>query len=236
MVVVPAGSFTMGSPLREEGRDTGEGPQRKVTIPRPFAAGRYEVKFAEWDECVAAGGCKHRPDGGGGRGILPVVDVSWEDVTTEYLPWLSRTTGKTYRLLTEAEWEYAARAGSTTRYSFGDDEKALCTYANVADMSAQEQYKDLTLATLASCRDGHIHTSLVGSFRPNAFGLYDMHGNVWEWVQDCWNANYSGAPSDGSAWITGDRCLHVLRGGSWINGPKEVALGQSIRWVASPQR
>ena len=120
MVVVPAGEFMMGSPAGEEGRSDDEGPQRKVTIAKPFAVGKFEVTFAEWDACVAAGGCKHKPDDQGwGRGKRPVINVSWDDITKEYLPWLSRKTGKTYRLLTEAEWEYAARAGTTTPFSTG---------------------------------------------------------------------------------------------------------------------
>jgi formylglycine-generating enzyme required for sulfatase activity len=213
MVVVAAGSFTMGSPANEAGRFLNEGPQRRVTIARPFAVGKFEVTFAEWDACVAAGGCKHRPeDEGWGRGNRPVIHVSWDDITEEYLPWLSRKTGKTYRLLTEAEWEYAARAGSTTRYHFGDNERDLCTYGNVADLTAKQKHKDWTIT---NCRDGYVNTASVGSFQPNAFGLYDMHGNVWEWVQDCENESYGGAPSDGSAWTAGDCGRRILRGGAW---------------------
>jgi formylglycine-generating enzyme required for sulfatase activity len=166
---------------------------------------------------VSAGGCSHRPnDQGWGRGRRPAIDVSWNDITQQYLPWLSRKTGKTYRLLSEAEWEYVARAGTTTRYHFGDSERDLCTYGNVADLSAKEKNPGWTLA---NCRDGHVNTAPVGSFQPNAFGLYDVHGNVWEWVQDCWNGNYSGAPSDGSARTTVDCGRRVLRGGSWYSNP-----------------
>ena len=120
MVVVPAGSFMMGSPAGEASRESDEGPQRKVTIPKPFALGKFEVTLAEWDACVTAGGCKHKPeDHGWGRGKRPAINVSWDDVTKEFVPWLSRKSGKTYRLLTEAEWEYAARAGTTTPFSTG---------------------------------------------------------------------------------------------------------------------
>jgi formylglycine-generating enzyme required for sulfatase activity len=217
MVLIPAGEFMMGSPAGEEGRHSNEGPQRKVGIAAPFAAGKFEVTFAEWDACVTAGGCKHRPsDEGWGRGKRPVMNVSWDDITREYLPWLLRKTGKTYRLLTEAEWEYAARAGSATRYHFGNDEKGLCTYGNVADETAKEKYKDWTVA---NCRDGYVNTAPVGSFKPNAFGVHDMHGNVWEWVHDCYKGSYAEAPLDGSAVTSGDCRGRVLRGGSWIGNP-----------------
>jgi len=233
MVVVPAGSFMMGSSPPEiaaleketkNDRYESEGPQRKVTIARPFAVGKYEVTFAEWDACMGAGGCKHNPgDEGWGRGKRPVINVSWDDVTKEYLPWLSRKTGKTYRLLTEAEWEYTARAGTTTRYYFGDDEKELCSYDNVADQTAKEHFKALTIA---SCRDGYYRTAPVGSFHPNAFGLYDMHGNVKEWVEDCWDRkrNYVGAPTDGSAWTTScfEERSRMLRGGSFYSMPQDA--------------
>jgi formylglycine-generating enzyme required for sulfatase activity len=225
MVVLPAGSFIMGS-----NDDDSEKPTHRVTIQWPFAVGKHEVTFGEWDACLTSGGCKHRPrDEGWGRGKRPVIAVSWEQITSEYLPWLRRTTGKPYRLLTEAEWEYAARAGSTTRYHFGDDVKALCSYANVADLSLKETsvglHDPITIGPhdpIVSCRDGYARTAPVGSFRPNAFGLHDMHGNVWEWTEDCWNESHNGAPSNGSARTTGVGCLHVLRGGSWINGPTEL--------------
>src|SRR5262245_1417633 len=178
MMVVPAGTFVMGSPAREQGRSDDEGPQRTVTMERVFAVGKHEVTFADWDACLAVGGCKHNPDDEGwGRDKRPVINVSWDDITKEYLPWLSRKTGRTYRLLTEAEWEYAARAGSGTRFHFGDNERDLCTYANVADLTAKEKYKDWTVA---NCRDGHVNTAAVGSLKVNPFGLHDMHGNVWE--------------------------------------------------------
>jgi formylglycine-generating enzyme required for sulfatase activity len=217
MVVVPAGSFMMGSPPNELGRFEREGPQHRVAIARPLAVGKFEVMFDEWDACVAAGGCKHNPrDEGWGRGKRPVINVSWNAITQEYLPWLSHKTGKAYRLLTEAEWEYAARAGTTARYHFGNNERDLCTYGNVADQTAKEKNK---YWTIANCRDGYVNTALVGSFQPNAFGLHDVHGNVWEWVQDCWNDNYTGAPPDGSARTTGNCGRRILRGGSWYSHP-----------------
>ena len=197
MVVVPAGEFMMGSPPSEEGRGDDEGPVHRVTIAEPFAVGKYEVTFDEWDACVSGGGCGgHRPDSKD-RGRQPVAEVSWEDAQA-YVAWLSRKTGEAYRLLSEAEWEYAARAGTTTRYHWGDDigrNRANC-------------YDD-------SCGDSWDYTAPVGSFAANAFGLHDVHGNVWEWVEDCWNGNYAGAPSDGSAWESGNCDGRVLRGGSW---------------------
>ena len=204
MVVVPAGEFMMGSPAGEEGRYDDEGPQRKVTIARPFAVGKFEVTFAEWDACVAAAAASTSPsDQGWGRGKRPVINVSWEDITKEYLPWLSRKTGKTYRLLTEAEWEYAARAGTTTPFSTGTTITA--EQANFDGESARQQCQGIT------------KTVEVGSFPPNAFGLHDMHGNVWEWVQDCYKDGYAGAPSDGSAVPDAAGCPRVLRGGAWSN-------------------
>ena len=209
MVVVPAGSFLMGSPKSEVGHNEAEEPLHRVTIARAFAVGKYEVTFAEWDACVSAGGCKHNPeegfgrpsDGSWGRGRQPVINVSWNDIAGEYLPWLSRTTGKTYRLLSEAEWEYAARAGTTTPFSTGPT--ITLGQANFFDGI-----------------DGRRKTVEVGSFQPNAFGLHDMHGNVWEWVQDCFNSNYNGAPADGSAWTVGECDKRIPRGGAWQLDPK----------------
>jgi formylglycine-generating enzyme required for sulfatase activity len=209
MIVVPAASFTMGSPDDETGREANEGPQRVVTINRPFAIGKFEVTFAEWDACVAEGGCKSNPtprDEGWGQDKQPVVNVSWDDAV-EYVAWLSRRTGKTYRLLSEAEWEYASRAGTESPYPTG--EAITAAQANFqpefdADGSKREgEYREQPLA--------------VGSFGPNALGLHDMQGNVSEWVEDNWHESYAGAPTDGSVWQGGDTSLRVLRGGSWYS-------------------
>ena len=203
MVVVPAGSFMMGAPRSEEGRKDSEGPVHRVTIPEPFAVGRYEVTFREWDACVSGGGCSHRPDDEGwGRGNRPVVRVSWEDAK-EYVAWLSRKTGERYRLLSDSEWEYVARAGTTGPFHFGST--ISTDQANyIGDFEGV--YRGQTVP--------------VGSFPANEFGLHDVHGNVGEWVEDCWHDNYIGAPSDGSAWISGGDCAYrVLRGGSWDNEP-----------------
>jgi formylglycine-generating enzyme required for sulfatase activity len=212
MVVVPAGEFFMGS--NDGGAN--EKPLHKVNIAKAFAVGKFEVTFAEWDACVAAGGCPRSPeDQGWGRGRRPVINVSWDDVTKEYLPWLNRTTGKTYRLLTEAEWEYAARSSTRTAYSWGNDVGK--NWANCSACGSQWDNKQ---------------TAPVGSFQPNAFGVHDMQGNVWEWVQDCYTRNYVGAPSDGSAVSDTASCSRVRRGGSWNGVPKDLypsgRLGNSL--------
>ena len=209
LVVVPAGSYQMGSPASEEGRDDDEGPVHRVTIAQPFAVGVYEVTFGEWDACVSGGGCNgYRPDAEGwGRGQRPVINVNWEDAQA-YVQWLSNQTGQSYRLLSEAEWEYVARAGTTTPFHFGRTiHPSQANYDGDYTYGGGQrgQYRGRTIP--------------VGSFRPNAFGLYDVHGNVWEWVQDCWNGSYAGAPSDGGVWERGDCSRRVLRGGSWINVP-----------------
>ena len=220
LVVVPAGSFMMGSPTSEEGRWEAEGPRHRVTIRAPFAVGVYEVTFAEWDACVAAGGCGgYRPDDWGwGRGSRPVINVSWEDVR-EYVRWLSRETGEEYRLLTEAEWEYVARAGTQTARYWGERETGQCRYGNGYDRTGHAEL-EYDWVDPATCSDAYVRTAPVGLFEPNGFGLYDVLGNVWEWTQDCWNESYSGAPADGSAWSSGDCSQRVLRGGSWSYGPR----------------
>jgi formylglycine-generating enzyme required for sulfatase activity len=209
MVVVPAGEFFMGS--NEGGAN--EKPLHKVTIAKAFAIGKFEVTFAEWDACVAAGGCTRSPeDQGWGRGRRPVVNVSWDDATQEYLTWLSRAAGKTYRLLTEAEWEYAARIATRTTYSWGNDIGK--SQANCSGCGSQWDAKQ---------------TAPVGSFQPNAFGLHDMHGNVWEWVQDCYTTTYVGAPSDGRAAPDAASCSRVRRGGSWDSLPNDLRLSGRLR-------
>ena len=204
MVVVPSGSFMMGSPPSEEGRWDDEGPVHRVSIPSAFAVGVYEVTFEEWDACVSAGDCGgYRPsDWGWGRGKRPVINVSWEDAQA-YVAWLSGETSETYRLLSEAEWEYVARAGTTTRYHWGD-----AIGRNLANCDG------------CGSRWDSEGTSPAGVFGANAFGLHDVHGNVWEWVEDCWNSSYAGAPNDGSVWSSGDCSRHVLRGGSWYYYPR----------------
>jgi len=219
MIVIPAGEFMMGSPVNKEGRlsneDDGDGHQHKVTIARPFAVSKFDVTFADWNACVSVGGCPQASDPGWERGTRrPFTYVGWDDAQT-YAAWLSRMTSRTYRLLTEAEWEYAARAGKQTAYYWGDEIGK--DNANCADCGSQW--------------DGH-ETSPVGSFKPNAFGLYDMAGNVWQWVQDCYHDNYNGAPMNGSAWTAGDCSRRVVRGGSWANNP-EVLRSAVRAWYIS---
>lgn len=198
MVVIPAGRFLMGSAEDEEGHQPDESPRHEVRIAAPFAVGRFEVTFAEWDACVADGGCDgHVPDDEHwGRGPRPVIDVSWEE-TKSYVDWLSRKTGAQYRLLTEAEWEYAARAGTATPYSFGA----------TIDTDQANYDADKTVP--------------VGSYQPNAFGLHDLHGNVWEWVQDCYAGSYRGAPANGAAVMPPGCEWRIIRGGGWNTATPE---------------
>ena len=212
MVVVPAGQFMMGSPSDEEGRNQDEGPQHRVTIRKPFAVGKYEVTFWEWNACVTKGGCiGYLPDDERwGLWLLPVINVSWEDAQA-YLRWLSRESGANYRLLSEAEWEYAARAGTTTPFHFGS-----------TISSDQANYRGTITYGSGRKSVDRKKTVLVRSFSPNAFGLHNVHGNVWEWVADCYKGSYARAPKDGGAWTTGDCSKRVLRSGSWFSTPWNV--------------
>jgi formylglycine-generating enzyme required for sulfatase activity len=202
MLTVPAGDFLMGSSTSEEYRDSNESPLHKVTISRAFAVSKFDVNFDDWDACYELGGCKWKPDDQGwGRGIRPVVDVSWNDAQ-EYVEWLSKFTGKPYALLTEAEWEYAARAGANTAYPWGNE----IGIGNANCNSCGSRWDDK-------------QTAPTGSFSANAFGLYDMNGNVWKWVQDCYQTDYNNAPTDGSAWTAGDCNRRFVRGGAWLSRP-----------------
>ncbi len=257
MVVIAAGEFTMGSPASETGRFDNEGPQRAVRISRPFALGRSEVTFAEFQRFAQDTGYKTEAERDVGRpGCFafnfadrtatkndwrpgkswrdpgfeqttdrdPAVCVSWNDAKA-YLRWLSGKTGKAYRLPTEAEWEYAARAGTKTSRPWGDDPAQACAYANVADQSTYRTgvgpgSKTWSRSNRHECNDGRYLTAPAGSYKANGFGLYDMLGNAWEWTEDCWNAGYQGAPSDGSAWLAGDCSRRVLRGSGWSSEPR----------------
>ena len=208
MVVIPPGAFFMGSREWEPDSQEDERPRHRVNL-ESFAIGKYEVTFDEWDACVAASGCEHRPeDQGWGRGSpsaaihRPVINVSWEDAK-QYVGWLSRETGETYRLPSEAEWEYAARAFPTSK---GSNAPAYA-FGNIITKVEANFGRNVG------------RTAEVGSYPANAWGLHDMHGNVWEWVEDSWHANYDGAPMDGRAWVEGNKSARVLRGGSWLSLP-----------------
>jgi formylglycine-generating enzyme required for sulfatase activity len=215
MVVVQTGEFMMGS----SNGDEDERPVHKVTMSRPFALSKFEVTFDQWDACVALGGCVHQPgDQGWGRGSRPVINVSWYDAQ-QYVAWLSKYTGKTYRLLSEAEWEYTARAGNNRSYPWGD---AIGNgNANCGGCGSQWDNKQ---------------TAPVGSFAANGFGLHDMHGNVWEWVEDCYEGSYDRAPTDGSARSDGECDLRVLRGGSWDFGPQFLRSALRLRDATESRR
>jgi formylglycine-generating enzyme required for sulfatase activity len=210
MVVVSSGRFMMGSPQSDKDRNPFEGPEHSVTFARNFAAGRFAVTFAEWDSCLADGGCSgYRPsDQGWGRDERPVINVSWDDAQS-YVAWLSRKTGKPYRLLSEAEREYVTRAGTTTPYWWG------------ATISAEQaNYNGRVPFDGRSRGEFRKKTVPVETFSANAWGLFQVHGNIYEWVEDCWNPSYAGAPANGSPWTSGDCDTRVLRGGSWLNHSK----------------
>lgn len=213
MVRLPAGRFLMGE-IGAVGL-TYELPVHEVSVSG-FSLGRYEVTFLEWNDCHADGFCQRRPDDQGwGQGFRPVINVSWLDAK-QFVAWLSLKTGQRYRLPSEAEWEYAARAGSAETYAWGEDAGRVCDHANALDMAGRAQRPNWFWSN--HCLDGYAHTAPVGSFPANAWGLYDMLGNVWEWVEDCWHSDYSGAPTDGSAWTSGGDCgKRVNRGGGWGN-------------------
>lgn len=246
MVVVPAGRFVMGSPEDEKGRKFNEGPQVEISISKPFAVGKYELTWEAWEACVADQGCVDNSDrrygstaesdfdpdwdgdAGFGRGSRPVINVSWADAD-DYVKWLSTQTNQTYRLLSESEWEYAARAGSTGRFSWGAaDPTCEPGLPNTANYNAPK-----TKGLLTGC-NGRI-TEPVGFSGPNAFGLYDMHGNVREWTQDCFHVYLEGIPQDGSPWVTD--CArggegNVFRGGSFtgsINQMRSAARQATVK-------
>ncbi len=248
MVVLAPGSFTMGSPETEKGHVKAEAPMRRMQVGS-FAVGRYEVTLGQFASFVADTGYRPpegclKPSRRSGEWRLeddigwndpgfeqandhPVVCISWRDAQA-YIAWLSRETGHDYRLMSEAEWEYAARAGTQSRYAFGDDEAArdMCDFANNADKRFGDVFKKLVTS---NCRDDAVYTAAVGSFRPNRFGLYDMHGNVFEMVEDCLGAYSPAAPRDGSP-VARPGCAHrVARGGGWDTDPDRLrAASRSI--------
>jgi formylglycine-generating enzyme len=231
MVALPTGAYTMGSPTSEKGRFKNEGPQRHVALTDSLAVAKYEVTRAEFARFVADSGYATQAgctDWTGGTWELnpsstwenpgfsqtesePVVCVTWNDAKA-YVDWLSKKTGNGYRLLSEAEWEFMCRAETATARPWGD--KLSRNDANYGADDCCQPYGE--------GRDRWAHTAPVGSFAPNSFGLYDTIGNVWEWVEDCWNENYVGAPSDGSPWRSGGCGKRVIRGGSWYSNPRRV--------------
>ena len=249
LVVVPSGTYMMGSPSSEDGRDDDEGPMHRVRIGRAFAVGVKEATVGEfgrfvsetgrstgnacweWDgEWKERSGRSWRNPGFSQTEGHPVVCVNWHDARA-YVEWLSRKTGKGYRLLSESEWEYVARGGTGTSRYWGEGESGQCRYANGAD----ETSGDFRIGK-TSCDDGHARTSPVGSYVANGYGLRDVLGNVWEWVEDCWNKSYRGAPTDGSAWESGECGRRVLRGGSWYDWPRNLrsaVRGRSTSGVRS---
>jgi len=224
MVVVPSGSFAMGSPASEPERLSGEA-QVRVSISEAFAVGRFALSFDEWDACVADGGCNgYKPaDQGRGRGKHPVINVSWDNAKA-YPAWLSKKTGKAYRLLSEAEREYVTRAGTTTPFWWGSSiTPKQANYDGSADPykggGSKGEYRQ--------------RTEPVDSFEANPWGLYNVHGNVWEWTEDCWNDSNTGNPGDGRARTTGDCGRRVVRGGSWGYVPQFLRSASRYGYFAS---
>jgi formylglycine-generating enzyme required for sulfatase activity len=234
MMVVPAGHFRMGSQPDEPAR---ERPQHEVKIAKVFAVGRFAITrgefkiFARETNHKVGDKCETFEDGEGearvGRSFEnpgfdqddrhPVVCVNWADAKA-FAAWLSKKTTRAYRLLTEAEREYATRAGSTTLFSFGNDEQSICRYANVLDQTAKNTVKGIDAkphSHVVDCDDKFAYTSPVDQFIANAFGIHDVHGNVIEWTEDCWHDNFEGAPADGTAWRSDDCAARVARGGAW---------------------
>lgn len=217
LVVVPGGAFIMGAPALEPERWPSEGPQHRVNL-RGFALGKFEVTFAQYAECVRDKSC--RPSNGSqsaGNADRPVVKVSWADAQA-YAGWLSTKTGKVYRLPSEAEWEYAARAGTTTPFFFGHT-----ITSEQANYNGNYAYNGGPTGRYLG------HNAPVGAYPANAFGLHDLHGNVWEWVEDCWHDDYNGAPDDGSPWVHPESCkLRVLRGGSGAGKPSDLRAARRV--------
>ncbi|MBE2294760.1 MAG: SUMF1/EgtB/PvdO family nonheme iron enzyme [Phycisphaerales bacterium] len=222
MVVIPTGEFRMGSPTSEKGRYSDESP-RSVRITKSFAIGKYEVMFHEYDRFAAATNRPLPPDQSWGRGRRPVINVSWSDAVA-YAKWLSQQTGQSYRLPTEAEWEYAARADTKTSYYWGDDPNQGCAYANAADLDGKKTFVGWTVM---NCHDGEIYTALVGSYRSNNFGLHDMAGNVLEWTCSVYDENAQ-TPIQSCEEPAANRQF-VMRGGSWNDEPRAIRSAARLR-------
>ncbi|ALZ76746.1 SUMF1/EgtB/PvdO family nonheme iron enzyme [Rheinheimera sp. F8] len=219
IVYIPAGNFMMGCSEGDSECDSDEFPRHQVSM-KAFKLMETEVTFAMWDACVQAGGCSHKPDDRisaiSGRGNKPVINVSFDHIIQQFIPWLNKTTGQRFRLPSEAEWEYAARGGTTTKYSWGDS-----IHCGQARYGRRENGGE--------CSSSYDGTVPVKFFAANGYGLYVMSGNVLEWTQDCWNESYTGAPTNGSAWQQGDCAKRVGRGGSWFYGPASLRVSNRNR-------
>ena len=232
LVLVGPGRFMMGPGGEGLSQQAHAAAPQEVTITAPFAIGRYEVTFDDWDACVNAGGCTTQPsDDGWGRGRRPVIHVSYNDISEQYLPWLSKVTGHGYRLPTEAEWELASRGGAKGSQrqlsDAGSKAEVACTYGNSSDVAAKTRE---TMWGGVGCNDGFVYTAPVGSLKPNSLGVFDMHGNVWEWVSDCWHATYDTEEQTNSSSCK----YHVLRGGSWASEfrflPDGIWVGDAVAY------
>jgi formylglycine-generating enzyme required for sulfatase activity len=213
LVAINPGRFMMGPATEGMTQKARAAVEQEIAVDSPFAIGRYEITFDDWERCVTAGDCAGSPvDDGWGRGLRPVIHVSYNDVTEQYLPWLSKITGYAYRLPTEAEWELASRGGATAgmrqTLEVGSKAQISCNYGNSSDVSAKT--REIVWAGVG-CNDGFANTAPTGSFKPNSLGIFDMHGNVWEWVSDCWYATYASEEEKNAPTCK----YHVLRGGSW---------------------
>lgn len=223
MVTLPSGAFLMGSPPGAAGAANWEGPARRVSFAKPFAIGKFEVTTAEWQSCVRARACATLSASAGGpesSSMTPAVNVNWDEAQS-YSNWLSKTTGRRYRLPSEAEWEYAIRGGTVSARFWGEDRRGQCEHANGADLSALKRDRSLRAGD-QPCDDGHATLAPVGRFKPNAFGLHDLAGNAWEWTLDCWVDSYKGAPADGRAVDAPNCAKRVIRGGSWRTKPESL--------------
>ena len=236
LVIIPAGSFMMGAAKNDEQKHKDEVPRHRVDIAKRYAIGKFELTRGEYARFVSVtrrdttGGCffrtKREPEldpslgwrdpGYSQNDRHPAVCISWQDANA-YVKWLSDVTEQDYRLPSEAEWEYAARAGTISERFWGLSADDGCEFANGADLTGET---DIPGWTVANCHDGYSFTAEVGSLRANAFGVHDVLGNVAEWVEDCWSENYVGAPRDGSAWRQGNCSIPILRGASWHDHPK----------------
>ncbi|NRB78974.1 MAG: formylglycine-generating enzyme family protein [Saccharospirillaceae bacterium] len=221
MIEIPAGSFDMGS---IHALDSAR-PVHAVNVPS-FKIMQTEVAWELYQSCIDMGGCLNNEEFGGdegwGKDNRPVINVNFQDITEQFIPWLNKQTGEEFKLPSEAQWEYATRAGSAAKFSWGNE--IDCSKANYDGGEGEKCEYDI--------QGGERGTLPVKSFEPNAFGLYDMHGNVWEWVQDCWNKNYIGAPINGDAWLEGNCNFRQVRGGAWVDPEKYLRSGDRNRnWV-----